>query len=81
MTAVLTRSWQDVARTIWPDAQWVASEGPFATVSGCGSGTTVLLHPTAEKARGALRNMHPGGVGGPCMQKHVLIELARPTDG
>jgi hypothetical protein len=78
MTAVLTHTWNDVARQVWPGAAWVHGEGKFATVRGCGGQTTVLLHPTVEKARSALRRMHPGGVNGWCDQLHVLIELGVP---
>jgi hypothetical protein len=76
MSAVLTHTWNDVARAIWPDASYVNGEGQFATVRGCGDRRTVCLHPTVEQARAAMRLMHPGGVGGPCMRKHVLLELS-----
>lgn len=78
MTAVLTRTWNDVANVIWPDAAWVVGSGPFATVRGCTGRNTVMLHADLDTARAALRLMHPGGVGGPCMQKHVLIALDLP---
>jgi hypothetical protein len=77
MTAVLTHAWQDVARLVWPGAAWVLGEGHFATIRGCGGQTTVLLHPTVEEARSALRRMHPGIVRN-CELKHVLIELGVP---
>jgi hypothetical protein len=77
VTAVLAHTWQDVARQVWPGASWVLGEGRFATVRGCGGKTTVLLHPTVEEARGALRRIHPGIVRN-CEQKHVLIELGVP---
>lgn len=73
MSTVLTRTWQDVARHLWPDARWVLGEGQFATVRGCGGSTTVFLHSTVEQGRHALRNMHRGG--GRCDLRHVLIEL------
>jgi hypothetical protein len=78
MNAVLTRTWNDLACSIWPCATWVLGEGQFATIRGCGGKTTVLLHPTVEQARIALRNMHPGGTHGQCDQLHVLIELGVP---
>ena len=81
MTAVLTRTWNDLARRIWPGADWVLGDGQFATIRGCGGGTTVLLHETVTEARAALRNMHPLGTSGLCAQRHVLIELREgPTD-
>ena len=81
MNAVLTsRTWNEFARQVWPDARWVVGEGPFATVRGCGGTRTVLLHPTVEQARSALRRIHPGGVRGWCEQKHVLIELGVPRE-
>lgn len=81
MIAVLTHTWNDVARSIWPGASYTNGEGPFATVRGCGGSTTVFLHPTIEQARAAMRRMHPGGVNGWCTQRHVLIELHMgPTD-
>lgn len=70
----VTRTWQDVARTIWPCAGWVLGDGQFATIRGCGGTTTVLLHPTLEQARGALRRMHAFGTTS-CEQRHVLIAL------
>lgn len=73
MTVVLTRTWNDVARQVWPEARYVVGEGPFATVRGCGGKTTVLLHPTLEQARHALRHMHTADEW--CQQRHVLIEL------
>jgi hypothetical protein len=71
-----TKTWIDVARRLWPDAAYVTGDGPFATVRGCGR-TTVVLHPTVEQARVALRDMHPGSDGW-CLQKHVLIALDLP---
>ena len=75
MSAVVTRTWNDLARVIWPCAAWVLGEGQFATIRGCGGQTTVLLHPSVEEARSALRRMHPGGANGRCEQRHVLIAL------
>jgi hypothetical protein len=80
MSAVLACTWQDVARQVWPGATWVLGEGQFATIRGCGGKTTVLLHPTVEEARAALRRMHPGGTHGQCAQPHVLIELGVPRE-
>jgi hypothetical protein len=76
MSTVLSRTWNDLARAIWPDADYVSGEGPFATVRGCFGTRTVYLHPTVDQARAALRSMHPFGTYGQCMQKHVLIALA-----
>ncbi|MBM7807652.1 hypothetical protein JOD57_003489 [Geodermatophilus bullaregiensis] len=76
MNAVLTRTWNDLARDVWPGASWVLGEGRFATVRNCGA-TTVLLHPTEEQARAALRTMHAQGAGGRCQLRHALVELHR----
>ena len=68
----LARTWNDGAKAIWPDARWVRGEGPYVTVQGC-RGRTVMLHETVEKARLAMRRMHPHG--GPCYSRHVLLAL------
>lgn len=78
--STLTRTWNDLARSLWPDARYVVGEGRFATVRGC-MGTTVVLHADLDTARLALRDMHPGSDGW-CLQRHVLIALdGGPTDG
>ena len=76
MTVVLTRTWKDVAKAIWPDARYVTGEGPFATVRGCGGKTTVMLHADLDTARRALRHMHDADEW--CRQLHVLIALDLP---
>lgn len=80
MSAALTRTWNEIARPLWPDANYVTGEGRFATVRGC-LGITVELHATEAEARLALRDMHPGSDGW-CLQRHALVVLdGGPTDG
>ena len=82
MTTTIARTWNDLARDIWPDAAYVHGEGRFATVRGCMGQTTVYLHPTVEQARSALRRIHQFWGHNVCELKHVLIELHEgPTDG
>lgn len=74
-------TFRSLARCVWPKAQWVLGDGPYATVRGC-EGLTVLLHPTLEDARHAFGKIHTFPSRGGCdSRKHLLAVLALPEDG
>lgn len=72
------RSWQAVARCVWPRAHWVVGEGSYALVARCGTAETVTLHPTREEAAQAARALDATGCGHSCTRApywHPVVEL------
>lgn len=49
------RTWNTLARCMWPRAVWAAGDGPFASVSWYPRGPSVGLHETALDATNAVR--------------------------
>jgi hypothetical protein len=70
------RTYRTLARCIWPRAEWVSGDGPYASVSYCRV-LTVELHQTAETAEKALRLIDQIACGGRCYGRHELIRLER----
>lgn len=74
------RTWHSLARCMWPRAAWVAGDGPFASVSWCPRGLTVVLHETALGAANAVRTIDAAGCGGRCIGNHEVIRLERSDE-
>jgi hypothetical protein len=49
--------------------------GPFASVSDCPRGQTVMLHPTEEAARKAIAFIDRLGCSGCCRRMHRLVHI------
>ena len=70
------RTDKTLARCIWPKAEWIAGDGPYASVAYCRV-LTVELHATADAAREALRIIDGHACGGRCYGRHELIRIER----
>ena len=68
------RAYPALARCMWPWAGWIAGDGPFAVVSGCGV-TSVTLHHDAATAARSLATIDATGCGGRCVRHHELVRL------
>jgi len=68
------RAWPALARCIFRGAGWIAGDGPFAVVSGCGV-TSVTLHHDAATAARSLATIDATGCGGRCVRHHDLVRL------
>lgn len=60
--------------TRWPDAEWIAGTGNYASVAHCNV-TTVLLFATESQALAAKRRIDGGGCGGRCTRQHEIVRL------
>ena len=68
------KAWTALARCAFPRAGWIAGDGPFAVIVGCGV-TSVTLHPDVETAAHALELLDATGCGGRCVRHHDLVRL------
>jgi hypothetical protein len=73
-----------MAKCIWPRADWISGEGPYATVTRCPHAVyreviTVKLHANRSAAEATLQLINETGCGGHCVKNHELIELQRPV--
>ena len=68
------RNHYTLARCIWSRAEWIAGDGPYATVAHCRV-LTVELHQTREAAAKALEVIDQFACGGRCHGDHELILL------
>ena len=65
------RTW---AHRVWPDHEWIAGEGDFASVSFCPPGVTVVLCGTREDAARQVAFINGNGCGGRCTKAHRIVE-------
>jgi len=68
------RAWLALARCIFPDAAWIAGQGPYAAVAWCGV-TSVTLHADADAATHGLGLIDLLGCGCQCHGDHDLMRL------
>lgn len=68
------RTYRAAANCIWPRAEWINGEGPFALLAWC-SVLTVTLHKTLESAEDDLRLIDGHGCGHACRNEHEIVEL------
>ena len=59
------RTWHTAAECLWPKAEWVRGDGPWACVSYCRV-TCVTLWPTFQDAAEAKRGIDELACGGVC---------------
>jgi hypothetical protein len=71
------RTYRTLAKCIWRRAEWIAGDGPYATLAHCRV-LTVELHTTEAAARQALARIDEWGCGGRCYRDHDLVRLVRP---
>ncbi len=71
-------SWRSFAACAFPNAEWVAGEGRWASLARCGA-FTVQLHDTLEGARAAQDFIDRIGCGHACGRYHTITELIIPA--
>jgi hypothetical protein len=72
----LKTSFKSKARARWPAALSIWGDGPYATVSLCPPGTTVILCASREDAKKSKSNIDRFGCGAQCRAKHDVVELS-----
>src|SRR5262245_29027512 len=70
------RTWTTYAECKWPSAIWVLGRGPWASVSDCHPGSTIMLHQTREQAEQAKAGIDNLACGGRCHRAHRIMSLA-----
>ena len=68
------RSYETLARCLWPHAAWVYGRGEWASLARCRV-LTVELHRTFEGAEAAKRAIDSLGCGGGCHRDHRIVRL------
>ena len=64
-----------LARCTFPDAGWIAGDGPFGVVAWC-SVVGITLYPTATAATAALAALNDTGCGRRCTGHHDVLQLS-----
>lgn len=59
------------ARKLYPQAEWILGEGPFAVLAHCPP-FTITLHKTLEEAQ----KIHQAACGHTCTKQHEIIDLS-----
>lgn len=72
------RTFGTVARCRWPDAAWIAGDGPYAVV--CAGPVTVSLCATEDEARAELELSGRIGCGSGCARVHEVYVLRAGDD-
>ena len=77
------RTWYALANCRWPKAEWIAGNGPWASLSLCPRGLTVELHDNRDEALTAKRVIDQTRCGGACLGAgyHVVVCLVRLPAG
>ena len=66
-----------VARCIWPRAEWIEGEGPYAVLAHCRVLTITL--PADKDAAGVSKQLiDQTGCGGRCSKNHEIVEIELP---
>jgi hypothetical protein len=68
-------SYVSIARKRWPKAIWIIGNGPWASLSECPPGGTVILFQTEAEAQIAKRTIDSSACGGSCRRKHSIVKL------
>ncbi len=63
------------ARKKWPKAEWIIGDGPWASVSYCPGGLTVMLFGTCAEAAKAKSVIDENGCSGTCQLDHKIEQL------
>ena len=65
---------RDIAQDKWPDAEWIAGTGQWASVAYCRV-TTIILFEDRAKAMEAKDVIDRTACGGLCYRDHVVVDL------
>lgn len=71
------RSFNKLARCIWPRAGWISGEGRYALLAHCRVLTVTLWDDPAEAER-QKRFIDETACGGLCRRSHEIVELVDP---
>jgi hypothetical protein len=63
------------ARKKWPRAIWIIGDGPYASVSRCPPGQTVMLFASIAQAEALKSFMDTTGCCENCRREHLIVEL------
>ena len=63
------------ARRKWPRAIWIVGDGPYASVSRCPPGETVMLFGTMAEAETLKNFIDSTGCCEGCRLDHLTVEL------
>jgi hypothetical protein len=63
------------ARKKWPRAIWIIGDGPYASVSRCPPGDTVMLFGTMAQAEALKSFIDSTGCCEGCRRDHLAVEL------
>jgi hypothetical protein len=74
-TCAMESSFKEKVRARWPAALWVFGDGPYACVSACPPGVTVILCASLEGAEKRNSNIDRFECGGQCRAKHDVVTL------
>ena len=72
------RKYRAVARCIWPRAEWIEGEGPFALLAHCRV-LTITLYADADAAATHKRQIDTTGCGGRCSGNHEIVQITLPA--
>lgn len=69
------KSYIGAARDIWPKAEWIIGNGPYASVSECHDRPTVMLFETMAEAATSKQFIDRSACGGRCIRAHRVVSL------
>jgi len=70
------RGYVTLARGTWPQAEWIAGNGRYASAAYCGT-TTVMLFASLAEAEYAKSLIDSTGCGHACRAEHELVDLGK----
>ncbi len=70
------RGYATLARGRWPQAEWIAGNGRYASAAYCGT-TTVMLFASLAEAEHAKSLIDSTGCGHACRAEHELVDLGK----
>ena len=74
-TSVKPDNYFQRARKKWPRAIWIIGDGPYASVSRCPPGETIMLFGTMAEAEALKSFIDTTGCCEGCRRDHVAVEL------
>jgi hypothetical protein len=78
------RTWNALAKCLWPRSIWVSGNGRYASRSDCPHsagrrlewGGTVILYDSRQEAEQAKAMIDRLACGGQCWRRHKVVDLA-----
>jgi hypothetical protein len=69
------RKFETVAKCVWPNAEWIDGDGPYAVLAYCRV-LTITLHHDLTSAEQSLQTINESACGGRCSGSHRIVRLA-----